>query len=145
MRLRQLRVKRDGCKLSESVYQTGTLRDGSPRQRQLIDYCFPLYTPQTYSEESFGPEELQEPPCACTHAHAPAHMHMHMHAHTRTPGLRCDLIACGLRPGSTPGIRVMAGGGARLHVHLTLTLAVTLTLTLTLSLNQEVGRGFTYT
>jgi len=60
VRLRQLRVLRDGCKLSQSVFQSGTLKDGTARQRQLVDYCFPQYTLETMSDESFGPEELQE-------------------------------------------------------------------------------------
>ena len=41
VRLRQLRVRRDGCELSPNVRQAGTHLDGSPRQRQYIDYCFP--------------------------------------------------------------------------------------------------------
>ena len=101
VRLRQLRVKRDGCKLSESVFQSGTLRDGTARQRQLIDYCFPQYTLPTKSEESFGPEELQEPSCTCTHAHAHAracHAHaMHMpctcHAHAMHMPCTCHAHA----------------------------------------------------
>ena len=67
VRLRQLRVLRDGCKLSQSVFQSGTLKDGTARQRQLVDYCFPQYTLDTMSDESFGPEELQERTYTCTH------------------------------------------------------------------------------
>ena len=61
VRLRQLRVKKNGCKLADAVVQTGTKKDGSPRQRQLIDYCFPPYYPEVRDEEAFGPPELQQP------------------------------------------------------------------------------------
>ena len=59
LRFRQLRVKQDGCSLSTSVYQDGYANDGSSRQYQLIDYCYPAYDYTVRSEEAFGPEELQ--------------------------------------------------------------------------------------
>ena len=58
VRLRQLRVRRDGCSLSASVKQSGTLNDGTPRQRQLIDYCYPPYDLLAKDDQPFGPEEL---------------------------------------------------------------------------------------
>ena len=88
VRLRQLRVLRDGCKLSQSVFQSGTLKDGTARQRQLVDYCFPQYTLETMSAESFGPEELQERTYTCTHA---------MHARAHVPPPRPDCMR--LQPG----------------------------------------------
>tara|TARA_B110001452_G_C15234213_1_gene427397 strand:- start:1538 stop:2050 length:513 start_codon:yes stop_codon:yes gene_type:complete len=58
VRLRQLRVRRDGCSLSSSVRQSGTLLDGTARQRQLIDYCYPPYDLLAKDDQPFGPEEL---------------------------------------------------------------------------------------
>ena len=59
LRFRQLRVKQDGCSLSASVYQDGYADDGSDRQHQLVDFCYPAYDPSVRSEESFGPDELR--------------------------------------------------------------------------------------
>ena len=95
VRLRQLRVLRDGCKLSQSVFQSGTLKDGTARQRQLVDYCFPQYTLETMSDESFGPEELQEP-----------HIHIHMHAHNTCT--RAHMHAC-LQPPRPDCMRLQPG------------------------------------
>ena len=95
VRLRQLRVLRDGCKLSQSVFQSGTLKDGTARQRQLVDYCFPQYTLETMSDESFGPEELQEP-----------HIHIHMHAHNTCT--RAHMHTC-LQPPRPDCMRLQPG------------------------------------
>ena len=37
VRLRQLRVRRDGCRLSQSVFQSGMLRDGTERRHSVLN------------------------------------------------------------------------------------------------------------